>query len=620
MKALLREAQQLWRSIGLYRQLLPYAGSQWRLLIITLVVMFGTTGIALARPWPMQVIVDSVLGAEPAPAWLTFLFGPSNGRRLLAVAVALMVFAVLVGQAASLAQTYFSHLLSQRMVFALRCDLYAKLQRLSLRFHDSSSVGDLIYRITGDAAGLQNIVIYGLMPLVVQLVAAIMIAGAIFSLDARLGYVSLATVPLLFLWTVGFSGRVRRHSRGLAKAESELYTNVSEVLGSIRVVKSFGMEDIEQERFATRARASQEAYVRMMMLSTLGGLVTDAITGLGTAAVVFVGALIVLQGELTVGELLVFIAYLGSLYGPIRQFANSAMIVQRSGASAERVLEILDQDDEHRHEGIRLPRTTGRLQYSDVSFAYDERKAALQNVSFAVEPGEMVAFVGRSGAGKTTLMSLLLRFYEPQSGRIELDGQDIAGLDLRWLRQQLALVLQEPIIFSSSLGENIAYGRPGATDDEIVAASKAAGLHDFVMELPDGYETRVGERGVRLSGGQRQRLSIARAFLKDAPILILDEPTSNLDATTERHIFASLQRLAQGRTTLVIAHRLATVQRADRIIVLEAGRIVEEGTHDQLLAMNGAYAALCRDQMSAATSRSATIVGLAYEPSALGDV
>jgi ATP-binding cassette subfamily B protein len=594
-------------SLALYTRMLPYVRAECWLLLLTVLAMVGATVVTLGRPWPMQVIVDSVLGGEPTPAWIRPLAGDGDRRGLLGVAVALMAGALALGLLLNLAQDYASQLLGQRMVLKLRCDLYAKLQRLSLKFHDRSTVGDLIYRITEDAVALQHIVTYGFVPLVIQFITAGAVAATLSALDARLGLLGLAVVPLLILWTIWSSGRVRRRAHGLARADSTLYSTVSEVLGSIRAVKSFAMEDVEQHRFETRARASQREYVRIMALTTLGAGVTEGLAELGVIAVVFFGALVVLQGDLTVGALLVFVAYLHSLYGPITQLAGSAMVIQRSAASVERVVQILDEEDERgRSRGGRLARVSGRLRYDNVAFGYEAERAALQGVSLEIGPGERVAFVGRSGAGKTTLLSLLLRFYEPHAGRICLDGVDIQTLDVQWLRRQIALVLQEPIIFGSSLQENIAYGRPGATESDVMAASQAAGLHEWVATLPDGYATAVGERGVRLSGGQRQRLSIARAFLKDAPILVLDEPTSNLDASTERHIFESLDRLAQGRTTLVISHRLATAQRADRIVVLEAGRVVEQGTHRDLVAAGGAYAALWRDQAEGGALAGAT--------------
>ncbi|HXH82539.1 MAG TPA: ABC transporter ATP-binding protein, partial [Candidatus Tectomicrobia bacterium] len=591
--ALRAEARQLATSLALYARLGGYVRAEARLLAVTVATMLAFTVVTLARPWPLQVIVDSVLGARPAPAWITAPLGELPPARLLAVAVALMVTALLLGQGLSLAQQYASQLLGQRMVLRLRCDLYGKLQRLSLAFHDRASVGDLIHRITGDAAALQHIVTYGFIPLAIQLVTAAALTGTIFLLDARLGAVALAVVPVLLAWTAWFSERVRRRTHGLAAAESAVYSTASEALGAIRAVKSFAMEDVEVRRFADHARSTQHAYVQVVTLAALGSLVTEVIVGLATAAIVFLGARAALQGGVTVGELLVFIAYLQALYGPVAQLAGAAAIIQRSAASVERVLQILDETDEHADSGrLRPARAVGRIAYQGVHAAYDRARPVLQDVTLEIEPGERVAFVGRSGAGKTTLVSLLLRFYRPARGRILLDGVDLGALDLTWLRRRIALVLQEPIIFSGTIRENIAYGRPSASDAEIVAAARAAGLDEFVAELPEGYATLVGERGVRLSGGQRQRLAIARAFLKDAPVLILDEPTSNLDAATEAQVFAALDRLARGRTTLVISHRLATVRRADRIVVMAGGRIVEQGTHEALLARGGVYAAL----------------------------
>jgi ATP-binding cassette subfamily B protein/subfamily B ATP-binding cassette protein MsbA len=584
----------------LYARLGPYIRAEGRLLTVTILVMLGATLLTLAQPWPLQLIVDSVLGDRAQPAWITVPLGELPRGSLLAVAIGLMVAAVLLTQALGLGQQYFSQLLGQRIVLRVRCELYAKLQRLSLAFHDRASVGDLIYRITGDANALQDIVTYGFVPLAIQLITALAITAVIFVLDVGLGMIALSIVPFLVVWTVWFSERLRKRSGRLARAESGLYTTTSEVLGAIRAVKSFVMEEAEIRRFEERARLSQQAYVRVMAFSSLGGVVTNALAGLATAAVVFLGARAVLGGTLTVGELLVFVAYLQSLYGPITQVAGSALVVQKSAASIERVVQILDEEDEQgRPAGIRLGGVTGHVAYRNVWFSYDEARPVLRDVTLDVEAGERVAFVGRSGAGKTSMLSLLLRFYRPRSGRVVLDGADLESLDLTWLRKQIAIVLQEPIIFSGTLGENIAYGRAGATTAAIAAAARAAGLDEFVRSLPDGYDTAVGERGVRLSGGQRQRLSIARAFLKDAPILILDEPTSNLDATTEQQVFESLDRLARGRTTLVISHRLATVQRADRIVVLADGRVVEQGRHEDLMRGGGVYAGLYRDQVSA---------------------
>jgi len=589
-------------ALALYRRLVPYVRSEWRLLALTVAAMLLGTLVTLARPWPMQIIVDSVLGSRPAPAWLTQAAGPLPPARLLGVSVGLMVAALLAGQLLALAQEYTAQLLGQRLVLKLRCDLYAKLQRLSLKFHEHSTVGDLLYRITADAAALQNVITYGFVTLAIQALTALAIAGTILAFDVRLGLTALAVVPLLALGMGWFSNRVRTRTSNLAQAESNLYATASETLGSIRAVKSFTMEESELERFAHHARSSQEAYVGVTTLSKLGGLVTEALAGLATALVIYLGARAVLHGQLTVGELLVFVAYMAALYGPVAYLAGSAMVIQRSSVSIERVLEILDQGDERGHGRNEPGQIAGRIAFENVSFSHDGERLAVKDVTFAVASGEMVALVGRAGAGKTTLLSLLLRFYPPRAGRILLDGADLADLDLRWLRRQIALVPQEPILFSTTIAENIAYGRPGASREEVMAAAQAAGLHDFIRGQSAGYDSRVGERGMLLSGGQRQMLSIARAFLKDAPILILDEPTSNLDGMSERHVFESLGRLAAGRTVLVIAHRLTTARRADRILVVEAGRIAEVGSHAELLARGGIYAELCRDQLLTGTT------------------
>jgi ATP-binding cassette subfamily B protein/subfamily B ATP-binding cassette protein MsbA len=596
------DAGGLKQSVSLRRRLAPYLAAEWRLLTLTLVAMFTLSAATLARPWPLTIIVDSVLNSRPAPAWLNLALGITSKPTLLACAVAAMIGTLVVSQALALLQTYLSQLLGQRLVLTLRCDIYAKLQHMSLKFHDNRNVGDLIYRITGDANALKDIVTFGLLPIVINTVTLAFVAVVVVAMEPQLATLAVVSIPLLLANTIWFSRRVKGSSRGLARADSSLYTKVSEVLGSIRAVKAFGAEAMEMRRFEQDARESQRAYVRIVTLSTLGGLVNDTLAGFMTAAVVFAGALAVMGGGLTVGELLVFVAYLGTLQTCTTGIAQAALLIHRSYASAERVVEILDEQDERADAGqAALENPKGRLVFDDVSFKYDgtdsgDRGAALTNLSMTVEAGEVVALVGRSGAGKTTLLSLLMGFYRPQGGRILLDDKDLLSLRLADVRGSIALVLQDAIIFSASIGENISYGRPGASRPDVEAAAAAAGLHDVIASLPEGYDTQVGERGARLSGGQRQRISIARAFLKDAPILVLDEPTSNLDAATERQVFEALDRLARGRTTLIVAHRLTTARRADRIVVLDKGRLIEQGAHDDLLRRDGAYASLCRDQ------------------------
>jgi ABC-type multidrug transport system fused ATPase/permease subunit len=478
------------------------------------------------------------------------------------------------------------------MVFRLRCRLFDHLQRLSLAFHDTTAVGDSLYRMTWDTYCVQSLFNSGVIPALTASFTLLGIASIMFVLDWLLTIVALSIgVPLVIL--------IRKLDRPMkdrtlraAERESNISTRVQETLSSIRAVQAFGREGAESQRFSTHANASLLAKLRLTVLQAWSQAMVGLLLAGGTAAVVWIAGQRVLQGMLTVGDVVLLVSYLAMLYQPLQTLALTAATVQSAAASARRVFSILDAIPEVMDKAGAIPlpaRTPGPIVFDHVTFAYDKGKPVLKDVCLEIAPGQTVALVGPSGAGKTTIANLFMRFYDPIEGQIRLNGVDLRSLTLKSLRQNMALVLQEPVLFSSTIRENIAYGCPEATSERIEAAAQDAGAHDFIQALPQGYETQIGERGVSLSGGQRQRLSIARAFLKDAPILILDEPTSALDSATEQQVLEALKRLMKDRTTLIIAHRLSTVRHADQIVVVQDGKIAEAGSHEQLLIAGELY-------------------------------
>jgi ATP-binding cassette subfamily B protein len=556
-----------------------------------LALLLGSTAAALLQPWPLKLVVDSVLGEVAPPALLA---APSR-TVLLSLLVAAIVGLQLVVGALTMLGTNLVVRAALRMVFRLRCALFEHLQKLSLAFHDTTRVGDSLYRVAWDTYAVQTLVNNAIVPATTATLTLAGIGVVMALLDWRVTVAALAiAVPLL--WLIRRLDRpMTRTSMRVHERESDVSSRVQETLGAIRAVQAFAREPLERERFERQAAASLHANVHLTLLQTGSQLVVSLLMAVGTAAVIWLAGQRALEGVLTPGDVVLLAAYLVMLYRPLETLAYTAVAVQGAAAGARRVLALLDvQPDVTDAPGARpLPgRAAGALAFERVTFAYGAGAPALRDVSLDVRPGEVVAIVGASGAGKTTLTSLVVRFYDPQAGRITLDGHDLRALTLRSLRESVALVLQDPIIFGSSIRENIAYGRPEATAEEVERAARAANAHEFIVALPRGYDTVVGERGVTLSGGQRQRLAIARAFVKDAPLLILDEPTSALDADNERAILDALSRLMKGRTTLVIAHRLSTVRHADRIVVLEDGAVAESGTHGELLARRRVYARL----------------------------
>ena len=580
------------------------SGGEGAKIVFGVLALLIGSAIALLQPWPLKLVVDSVLGAHPPPTILTDLAmavsqhlgivaNPQWGLLLL-LCLGVLLIQLLMGGFTVLS-TYLLVAIGLRMVFRLRCRVFDHLQRLSLSFHDRTAVGDSLYRVTWDTYCVQALFNCGLIPALTASFTLLGIAGIMLFVDWLLTLVALAIgVPLVIL-IIKLDRPMRERSLQAAERDSAISTRVQETLSSIRAVQAFGREADESQRFGDHADASLRAKLRLTVLQSGSQAMVGFLLAVGTAAVVGIGAWRVLQGVLTVGDIVLLVSYLAMLYKPLETMAYTAATFQGAAASAGRIFGILDHTPEVRDKTGAIPlsvRTAGPIVFDHVSFAYDEGKQVLKDVCLEIPAGQTVALVGHSGAGKTTLANLAMRFYDPTEGRLLLNGNDLHSLTLESLRKNVALVLQEPVLFFSTIHENIAYGRPEATNEEIEAAAQAAGAHDFIRSLTNGYETQIGERGVTLSGGQRQRLSIARAFLKDAPILILDEPTSALDSTTERHVLEALQRLMKGRTTLIIAHRLSTVRDADQIVVLQDGRIAERGTHTDLVRLGGHYARL----------------------------
>ena len=544
---------------------------------------------ALAQPWPLKIIVDSVLRGKPlhVPG-----FGFAEGwsrSDLLSAAIVAYVVIVVAGALFDYIGGYLMDSSGVQMVSDIREALFSRLQRLSLRFHGRQRTGDLITRLMSDISRVQDMLIQWFSVLLPNVALLVGMMVVMFWIDWMFTLIALAVGPPLFLFAYRYKTRIKGASRRARSLEGMLAARAGEVLSAVRVVQAFTREEFEDDRFATQSSRTVAANLEATRLQAQFSPLVDVIAGLGTATVLFVGTHRVLSGKLSLGLLLVVLSYLGSLYRPIRQLSKLAYVSSRGAASVERISEILEAEPDVRdvRDAVRAPRLTGQVSFKRVGFAYVDFQPVLRDIELEAEPGTMVAIVGPTGAGKSTLVSLIPRFFDPQWGRVVIDGIDVRGMQLRSLRAQIAIVPQEPMLFEGTIYDNIAYGRPQATEEDVLRAAKAALVDEFVRRLPDGYETEVGERGATLSGGERQRISIARALVRDAPILILDEPTSGLDPGSERLLMEALRNLAAGRTTFVIAHRMSTIAGADQVLVLDQGRIVERGTHEELMRIQG---------------------------------
>jgi ATP-binding cassette subfamily B protein/subfamily B ATP-binding cassette protein MsbA len=590
-----------WRRLA---RLLSYTfPDRWRWLAIA-VVTVGASAATVLQPLPMKVLVDNVLARQPLDeSWGQLVYklpGTHSAPGLVAwIAVTTLVLFAL-GSALEVVLTLHWTRVGQRMVYALSADLFARLQRRSLIFHTRNSVGDQVARITGDCWCVHSVADALLFA---PLHAALTLIGMLvlmWAMSPALTVWSVVLAPLMAVSSVLLGRRLRSAAHEQRRAESDIHSMLQQTLAGIPVVQAFAQEGREHARFRGYADSALRAAGRATVMATWADLASGLVIIVGRALVLWVGARQVLQGSLSLGSLLVFLAYLQTFQTQLKVFGDIPIALQEAGAGIDRVGEVLESDPDVRDRPDATPkieRARGHVRFEGVTFGYEPgRPPALRGVTFEALPGQTVAIVGPTGVGKTTLAGLIARFFDPWEGRVTLDGWDLRDVTLATLRPQVALVPQEPFLFPVTVAENVAYGRPDATRDQIEAATRAANADEFVSQLAEGYDTILGERGATLSGGQRQRLSIARALLTDAPVLILDEPTSALDAGTEGLILEAMDRLTENRTTFIIAHRFSTIRRADRIVVVDQGQIVECGTHEQLLANGRLYSRLCELQ------------------------
>jgi ATP-binding cassette, subfamily B, bacterial len=573
--------------MSIYRRVLAYYRPFSAQTALGLVLSLAAIGLSLLKPWPFKIIVDDILGRNPNAR-----FG--NSPTLIPLLCLALVAIQIAWGLLNLASNYLFVKIGLQALLKLRTDLYAYLQSLSLKYHDARRSSDSSFRVAYDSQSIQTIYNKGFTNIFGSVIMLLGTFCVMLRIDWQLTVLSLGIVPAIVAAIYFFAHRIRRDSTTIQEQESALLAQAQEGLSSVRMVHAFGREEWEVRQFHLQAQQSLHANLRLTLTNVNSALVISTLMVLGTAAMYYLGTLHVLAGTLSLGSLLVFSAYLLMLYQPLESLTYTAWAMEGATAGARRCFEVLDRSDDvvDAPDAKQIRETTGAVGFENVSFSYGSAQPVLSDVTLSISPNQIVAIVGGTGAGKSTLLSLVPRFYDPNSGRVTLDGGDLRAITKKSLRAQIAIVLQDTVLFSTSVRENIAYGRPDATDEEIREAASRAQADEFISRLPRGYDSPVGERGGHLSVGQRQRIGIARAFLKDAPILLLDEPTSALDPTTEAAIMETIKELMRGRTTLIVTHRLATIHGVDRIVVLENGRIVEQGTGTDLVAKGGVYAKL----------------------------
>jgi ABC-type multidrug transport system fused ATPase/permease subunit len=579
----------------------PYRAS----LFFILCAMMVQTAMSLAAPWPLKIVLDNVVGSHKLPSWLDNVLKPvlagSSKMQIAAAAAVMVVVIALVGALASYVANYYTESVGQWVANDLRMRTYHHLERLSLGYFDSHQTGALLSTITTDIQTIQSFASSSTLSIVVDLFTIVGMLGIMFWLNWDFTLIIVAVTPFMLVMASRFKNVVKKATHEVRKQQSNMVAVVQQGLESMRVVKAFGRQDLEQEELSKVSRATLDAALKARRVKALLSPMVAIIVSLCTAVVLWRGSSLILAGSMTAGALIVFLSYLTQFFKPVKDLATITNQIAQTAVGVERVRGILDADiiipefpDARDPDPFR-----GEIEFDQVAFAYASDAPVLQRVSFTIKPGQMVGIVGATGGGKSTIVSLIPRFYDPTAGMVKIDGVDIRQYKLQALRNQIGYVLQETVLFRGTIRDNIAYGRAGATQDEILDAAKLANADEFISRMPHGYDTLVGERGETLSGGQRQRIGIARAIIRNNPILILDEPTAALDTESERAVIEALDRLMRGRTVITIAHRLSTIRNCDKILVLKGGVVAEEGTHDELLALGGVYAELYRAQFEA---------------------
>lgn len=579
---------------GLVLQLVkPYR--KWLLLIFLAMLM--ETVMSLAAPWPLKIILDSVVGHRPLPHWLDWMnhtaFG-ENKMGLAAVSAIGVVLIAVIGAVAGYIDNYFTESVAQYVANDLRLRAYHHMQRLSLKYYDTHKVGNMLSTITSDVSTIQGFASSSLLSMLVDAMTILGILGLMFYLNWDFALIAVAVTPFLLIFVARFKVAVKKATREVRSRQSEMVSVLQQGLESVRSVKAFGRQDLEQAHLQDVSVETVQASLKARRVKSMLSPVIGITVSLCTAFVLWRGAHLALAGVMTVGALTVFLSYLTKFFKPVQDLAKMTSSIAQASVALERVRDILDADAiVPQKPDARVPgKLRGDIRFEHVAFAYDKDSPVLQDIHCTIEAGQRIGVCGPTGGGKSTLLSLIPRFYDPTKGRVMIDAVDLTELHLGKLREQIGFVLQDTVLFAGTIRDNIAYGRPGATDEEIKQAAKMANADEFIAKMPHGYDTQVGERGLTLSGGQRQRIGIARAVIRDAPILILDEPTAALDTESEKLVMEALERLMQGRTVITIAHRLSTIRDANKILVLKGGVVAEEGTHEELVARGGIYAEL----------------------------
>jgi ABC-type multidrug transport system fused ATPase/permease subunit len=583
----------------------PYRGT----LVGIFLAMLVETVMSLATPWPLKIILDNVVGDHRMAPWLHKLIGPllESGSRLHVAALAAMAFVVisLLGAVASYIDNYYTESVGQWVAHDLRMKMYEHLQRLSLGYYNTHATGTILSTITADIQTIEGFASSSTLNILVDLLTIVCMLGLMFWLNWDFTLIAVGVTPFLLLFVSRFKKAVKKATREVRKEQSEIVAVVQQGLESIQAVKAFGQEETEQAQLQLVSEATVSAALKARSVKALLSPVVTITVALCTAVVLWRGAALILAKTMTVGELTVYLAYLAKFFKPVKDLATTTNAVAQAAVGAERVRGILETDTiiPEKEDGLAPETVAGAIEFEHAAFGYDPETPILTDVSFKIQAGQFVGIVGPTGSGKSTVVSLIPRFYDVQSGTVKIDGEDVRGYKLKSLRDKIGYVLQDTVLFRGTILDNIAFGRPSATKEEVVAAAKLANADEFIRKMPLGYETMVGERGSTLSGGQRQRIGIARVMVRNSPILLLDEPTAALDSESEKLVIDALEKLMEGRTVIAIAHRLSTIRDANQIIVIDGGVVAENGTHEELMTANGIYAALHRTQFDAGVDK-----------------